>query len=428
MSLDGEAAELRGTASAACLSSLSAGRVKSAGVTDGHTGSSRAALAHDSTSRLFAALQSRAGHALVIGDDPAAAEALFERVDAQLVCQRRVRLPGRRVDADAMIHALGADIRGPHRPRSGEAILSMVATEARAAGLPILVVVTAAEDAGAAALQRLGTLIESVPDARAAVRLVLLGGPLLEDILAHPDAAELSARILTTVRAPARGDGRWVFPLPIPRLDSAWRDTVQWVVAGLIAMLGVFLIVSPWVGRDAGAPIGVQTALPESEEDAPAEATAEGMTEPEDADETVEEHATAEAAPAAVAAPEPAAADEPPVADSAAAPERPPVAEPLPATAPPATEVPRAATGRVRRPVPPIGRSLQVGAFRDAANANALAAKLSELFPDVRVVTVMRGGTPLHCVRLGGFADEYALAARADQLRAAGYASIRAPE
>jgi hypothetical protein len=33
-----------------------------------------------------------------------------------------------------------------------------------------------------------------------------------------------------------------------------------------------------------------------------------------------------------------------------------------------------------------------------------------------------------HCVRLGGFADEYALAARADTLRAAGYPVMRARE
>jgi len=216
--------------------------------------------------RLFAALQSRPGHALVIGDDAAAAEALFERVDAQLVCQRRVQLPGARLDADAMIEALGTDIRGPHRPRSAEAILSMVATEARAAGLPILIVVTAAEDAGAAALQRLATLIESVPDARAAVRLVLLGGPLLEDILAHPDAEQLSARILTTVRAPSRGSGRWVIPLAVPFLGSSWRDTAQWGVAGLLATLGVFLIVSPWMGSDASLPIGVQAAAPAADD------------------------------------------------------------------------------------------------------------------------------------------------------------------
>src|SRR5258705_471587 len=118
--------------------------------------------------RLFTALQSRPGHALVVADDAASAEVFFERVDAQLVCQRRVRLAGAGLDHEAMIAALGADIRGPHRPRSSEAILSMVATEACAAGLPILVIITGAEDVAPATLERIGGLIESVPDARAA--------------------------------------------------------------------------------------------------------------------------------------------------------------------------------------------------------------------------------------------------------------------
>src|SRR5258705_2318872 len=181
--------------------------------------------------RLFTALQSRPGHALVVADDAASAEVFFERVDAQLVCQRRVRLAGAGLDPEAVIGALGADIRGPHRPRSAEAILSMVATEARAAGLPILVVVTGAEDAGPATLARIATLLDSGPDARAAVRLVLLGGPRLEEMLAQPEAHRLAARVQTTVRAPSRRGTRWVFPLSPPRWES-WRDTAQWVAGG----------------------------------------------------------------------------------------------------------------------------------------------------------------------------------------------------
>jgi hypothetical protein len=72
-----------------------------------------------------------------------------------------------------------------------------------------------------------------------------------------------------------------------------------------------------------------------------------------------------------------------------------------------------------------IPQSLQVGAFRQIANASALAQKLSADFPGVRIVTVVRDGVPYHCVRLGGFADEYAMAARANELRAAGYPAIR---
>jgi cell division septation protein DedD len=309
----------------------------------------------------------------------------------------------------------------------------MVATEARAAGLPILVIVTVAEDAGAAALQRLATLIESVPDARAAVRLVLLGGPLLEDILAHPDAEQLSAHIVTTVRAPSRGSRRWVIPLAAPLLGASWRDTAQWGIAGLLAALGVFLIVSPWMGRDASLPIGVQAAAPEAEDVAPEMALTEDVSEPDEAVEA-EAPAAEQHAAAPVAAPEKAAAPAPPAAHAGDEPapgqvaEPPAAAPPAPAAAPVGTEAPRDSLERAARRPPPLGQSLQVGAFRNAANARALAEKLGARFPDVRVVTVTRGGAPFHCVRLGGFADEYALAARAHELRAAGYASIRAPE
>jgi hypothetical protein len=40
-------------------------------------------------------------------------------------------------------------------------------------------------------LERLATLIDSVPDARAAVRLVLLGSPRLEEVLAQAEAQTL---------------------------------------------------------------------------------------------------------------------------------------------------------------------------------------------------------------------------------------------
>jgi hypothetical protein len=205
------------------------------------TGDPDATAAH-----LFAALQSRPGHAVVVADDAATAEAFFEPVDAQLVCQRRVRLAGRGLEPESMIAALGADIRGPHRPRSEEAILSLLATEARTSGLPILVIIAGAEEAGTATLERLATLIDSVPDARAAVRLVLLGSPGSEEVLAQPEAQTLATRVLTTVRAPSRGVA---LPLPAARGASPWRGTAQWVAGAGVIVAGVIMLADA-LGRD----------------------------------------------------------------------------------------------------------------------------------------------------------------------------------
>jgi len=134
---------------------------------------------------------------------------------------------------------------------------------------------------------------------------------------------------------------------------------------------------------------------------------------------------------AAEPAPESAAAPEPPGAEAVVAPEAVaelPVAEPPAAAGPVAGEAAQRSAERVVRRGPSLGQSLQVGAFRSATNARALAAQLSARFPDVHVVTITREGAPFYCVRLGGFADASALATRADQLRAAGYTPIRAPE
>jgi hypothetical protein len=379
-----------------------------------------------SAARLFSTLQSRPGHALVIGDDAAAAEAFLEPIDAQLVCQRRLMLRGAGLDPDSMILALAADIRGPHRPRSVEAILSMVATEARAAGLPILIIITGAEEAGAAALERLATLIESVPDARAAVRVVLLGGPRLEEVLSEPQAEKLAARVLATVRAPSPGARRWVFPLLRPPGSSSWQDIAQWVAGAVVALVGVIMLLTPWVGREGTGPPAMDVAT----NDAGTNAAAPGVA--------VEPPAVAEQPPAteppaaaeAAADEEPDAVAQPPAPPPAATPPPPAAVEP-PAAATPPSEAPQASSplpppvaATPRRP-PALARTLQVGAFRNADNARALAATLSARFPDVRVVTATRDGLLFHCVRLGGFADERALAARADALRAAGYPVIR---
>jgi hypothetical protein len=425
------------------------------------TGQPGSARPDASAARLFSSLQSRAGHAVVIGDDPAAAEALFERVDAQLVCQRRARLSGEGLYVDGMIQALGTDLRGPYCPQEPDAILSLVATEARAAGLPILVVITHAEEAGAVILGQLAALVDAVPDARAAVRFVLLGGPRLEAVLAQPEAQALAARVLTTVRASKREE-RWAFPLQTPAAESPRRDSAQWIVAGLVALAGLIFFFAPWSGRDEGTRVTSSESAPVWPADAPGTTVPAPKAAPPFPPMTA-----APARPAAESPPPPAAAPVPPVAASAppvAVAPTPPAETPAPTppvegtvtpvpsaepeeyvsapaeeapleeddaeAAPPRDERPRARPDR-RAAVPreraehAIAQSLQVGAFQQITNASALAQKLSADFPGVRIVTVVRDGVPYHCVRLTGFADEYAMAARANELRAAGYPAMR---
>jgi hypothetical protein len=397
------------------------GRVEDETRTEVFGGPRTGRMPDPAAARLFAALQSRAGHALVVADDVATAAALFERVDAQLVCQRRVRLAGDGLDAEAVMLALGADLPGPHRPRSGEAILAMMAAEARSAGLPILIVIVGAEDADPAALERLGALIESMPDARAIVRVVLIGGPRLEEAMARAQAQKLAARVVTTVRAPSQGGARWVLPFPMPRWDSSWRDTAQWIAGVLVALAGAVLLLTLWTGRDGEAPPAIDVA---AKDDVPAVAAIDAAPEPAPEPAAVPEPPSA---PEPGAAPEPAA----PAADAAApaAPEAPvaPAAAEAPVAPTPAsveaTPAPRPTPAP--KPARVLRQSLQVGAFRDPANARALAATLSARFPGVRIDPVTRDGVAYHCVRLGGFADQYALAARADALRAAGYSSLR---
>jgi cell division protein FtsN len=73
----------------------------------------------------------------------------------------------------------------------------------------------------------------------------------------------------------------------------------------------------------------------------------------------------------------------------------------------------------------PHATSLQVGAFGELRNAEALRARLARLYPDVVVVPIDRDGVRLHCVRLGGLASEREVTARLAALRAAGYSPIR---
>jgi DedD protein len=341
--------------------------------------------------RLFTALQIRPGHALVVGEHAAVAEELFTTVDAQLACYRRLRIRGRGLNPEAVVRTIGADFAGGDPPPSLGSIMTSLAAEARAAGVPVVVVVSGAEDAGVRTLERLRRLLEAVPEAHDVVRLVLLGGPRLLTVLAQPEARRLSARLATTIYLPPSESGtseiRTVLELPEPLPEGpGWRRPRT----ALALVLGALALFVWWATHD-----GRQPATPPAAE--------------------------APATPPVVAAlPETSAIppEIPPEIPHDVAP-APAAVEPTDVPSTPTTSPPKTA------PVAPSHReSLQVGSFLRAENAEALRARLAQEFKDVEVVAVTRGGIRYHTVRIRA-ANERQLATRAAALRGAGFTPVR---
>ncbi len=81
---------------------------------------------------------------------------------------------------------------------------------------------------------------------------------------------------------------------------------------------------------------------------------------------------------------------------------------------------PTATTNGATPPPAASGRQLQAGAFSNAADAEALRARLALLGQSARIESVQAEGRTLHRVRLGPFADEAALENARRQLAEAG--------
>ncbi|GIX39748.1 MAG: hypothetical protein KatS3mg128_0797 [Silanimonas sp.] len=81
---------------------------------------------------------------------------------------------------------------------------------------------------------------------------------------------------------------------------------------------------------------------------------------------------------------------------------------------------PAATTNGATPPPAASGRQLQAGAFSNAADAEALRARLALLGHSARIESVQAEGRTLHRVRLGPFADEAALENARHQLAEAG--------
>jgi hypothetical protein len=361
----------------------------------------------EAVERLFALVQRGRGHVAVIGPSAEVAAALFGEAEARLAVHRGVRLRGASLDEAAALAALCAD-KEDADGRVGHAMRTLV-QEARAAGLPVVVVVTEADLADLARLERLRERLEWVPGAAEVTRLVLLGGPKLATMLRRREARGFGSLVAATVRVPeatAAGTGS----ARLARLLASVG------AAAAVALAALALWTRPAPTPEGPPPVETPTAAPSappSPPTAPAAIPTVPATTP---------------APAPIAAEAP--VDAPPGAQAAPTlAEIVPTPEPTvpPATAPPAPPPPAAARPEAS-PLGPraaSGPTIQVGAFTRVENAEALRAKLAPRFPGVHVSAIGRGGTTYHRVRIGGFASAAELDAAVAALRRAGYAPAR---
>ena len=348
--------------------------------------------------KLRTALQERSGYVIVTAEDAAAAEALFATVEPRLTTFRTVRASGPALDPEAVVRDLWQDGEAPFPPRLA---MRALLDEARAVAKPIVVAITEADAIDPTKLERVRLTLEGSPDAGEIVRIALLGGPGLIELLRQPEARAVAMRIGASVAvpaAPADLPSAVIVPLRQPRA----RRVPFVALAGTIAAAAVAAIL--WSRR--------QPALPPAPPPPPAPAAVAATD--------VAPLAPAPPVPAPVPADPPAVTPELQPATIAKEPES-PTPEPAPAAAP-APPTPKAT------PALPRGAALQVGAFVRPEGAEALRKKLAEQFPSVWISPAKQDGTTWHRVRVGGFRSTHDLDLAAAVLRTTGYKPLRVRE
>jgi hypothetical protein len=411
--------------------------------------------------KLRTALQERSGYVIVTAESPAASEALFATVEPRLTTFRTVRTAGATLDPESVVRSLWREGEPPFPARLA---MRTLLDEARAVGQPIVVAITGADAVDPARLERVRLTLEGTPDASEILRIALLGGPGLIELLRQPEARGIAMRIGASVAVPAADATLPAAVIAEPTAEDVVRRGVASMVGTIAAVAAVVAAIASWSLWPRADPIDPPETSPP-----PVVAQATGPLQPA---APVPPPAPQQDAPAAPAheppiavAPEPPAAPapEPAVVVAKAEPAAPPVAEVPPAPPPvPAPETPAAATpaksepakleptkpnpvatARVEtgppptareegtaKPVPaPRGAALQVGAFVRADGAEAVRQKLSSRFPTVYVSPAKRGdGTTFHRVRIGGFRSTHDLDLAAAVLRTEGYTPMRVNE
>ena len=359
--------------------------------------------------KLRTALQERSGYVVVTAESAAAAEALFATVEPRLTTFRTVRASGSSLDPEAVVRSLWRDGEPPFPARLA---MRTLLDEARAASQPIVVAITDADVADPTKLERVRLTLEGAPDAGEIVRIALLGGPALIELLRQPQSRAIALRIGASVAVPtASSDLPTAVIVPL-------KDVPRRAPALLIGGLAV-----------AAVAAAVAWTLRQPVETAPPVLPAPTVASRESAPLHPAPPVPAPVRPAAVvdepephaAAPVPTKEPEPP------APEPEPTPSPAPTPAPPAPVASLAGEPEAAA-APARGAALQVGAFIRAESAEALRRKLAPQFPSVYVSPMARGGSTFHRVRVGGFRRTHDLEVAAAMLRTTGYTPLRVRE
>jgi len=389
--------------------------------------------------KLRTALQERSGYVIVTADSATTAEALFATVEPRLKAFRTVRAAGGDLDPEAVVRSLWREGEAPFPARLA---MRTLLDDARAAGQPIIVAVTDADGVDPARLERVRLTLEGTPDAGEILRIALLGGPGLIELLRQPEARGIAMRIGASVTVPSAEANLPAAVIPPPAAEaSPWRGAIG-AVTGVAALVAAIVAWSVWPGAEPLDP-------PDASAPPPAVvAQATGPLQP------------AAPVPAPLPQQEAAAvqANEPPIAVAPEPPPAPPAAVVVkpeatpPAVQPPAAQAPGAPAPTAPAPgetahadaeAPPAAReasapksepaprgaALQIGAFVRADGAETVRQKLAEQFPSVYVSPAKRSdGTTFHRVRIGGFRSTHDLDLAAAVLRTAGYSPLRVRE
>jgi hypothetical protein len=405
--------------------------------------------------KLRTALQERSGYVIVTAENPAASEALFATVEPRLKTFRTVRAAGATLDPESVVRSLWREGEPPFPARLA---MRTLLDEARAVGQPIVVAITEADAVDPARLERVRLTLEGTPDAGEILRIALLGGPGLIELLRQPEARGIAMRIGASVAVPAAEASLPAAVIPEPTAEDVVRRGVASVVGTVAAVAAVVAAIASWSLWPRAEPVDPPDASPPpvvAQATGPLQPAAPVPPPPQQEPTVAQAHeppiAVAPERPATPAAdppagvitkPEPAAA--PPVAAAPIA-QAPVTATPaVPTPAKPEPTKPEAvATARVESEPPPAAReesaptpipaprgaALQVGAFVRADGAEAVRQKLASQFPTVYVSPAKRGdGTTFHRVRIGGFRSTHDLDLAAAVLRTEGYAPMRVRE
>ena len=154
--------------------------------------------------RIVRGLRLGAGHVVVTAVDVDRAEDLVEAAIASADPFRVLRVSattdGLALAGDVLAFAADSGPGVRHaRDKASSPIAGLIA-EARAAGRPIVVVVADADLASVKRLEALRIQLDCAPGAIEAVRMVLIGCPVLSRILELPSARGLSSRVGMQVR------------------------------------------------------------------------------------------------------------------------------------------------------------------------------------------------------------------------------------